>query len=360
MVESHSLFAMPLKPRTSWFLAGGGVLLFLIVIGVFLRRTSPDKIATIRIDGSSTVFPFTEAAIEEFSTSGKARETTFRLSESGTTAGFRRFCSGDTAISNASRPINTEELEQCRQAGVEFIELPVAFDAISVVVHPSNTWARTITLEQLRRLWNKDAEGTVKQWSQVDPQWPDRPIRLFGPGADSGTFDYFNKAVNGDPANTRTDVVTSEDDNVLVDAVAQDPLALAYFGFEYLQGNRDRIRPLALVQSDGSAVLPSVEAVQNDTYRPLARPIFLYVNDEQLQSSRALRAFIDYTVANGARIATKAGSIPLIDSTYRLTESKVYKRVRGTAYDGRLSIGLTLGEVLNRSLDQDKKPEFRG
>jgi phosphate transport system substrate-binding protein len=155
-------------------------------------------------------------------------------------------------------------------------------------------------------------------------------------------------------------VVTSEDDNVLVDAVAQDPLALAYFGFEYLQGNRDRIRPLALVQSDGSAVLPSVEAVQNDTYRPLARPIFLYVNDEQLQSSRALRAFIDYTVANGARIATKAGSIPLIDSTYRLTESKVYKRVRGTAYDGRLPIGLTLGEVLNRSLDQDKKPEFRG
>ncbi|MEB3321791.1 MAG: substrate-binding domain-containing protein, partial [Synechococcaceae cyanobacterium] len=209
--------------RPGWFPVGIGALALLIGIGVALRRTTQAQSpSTIRIDGSSTVFPFTEAAIEEFSASGKASGTTFRLSESGTTAGFRRFCTGDTAISNASRPINAEELEQCRQAGVEFIELPVAFDAISVVVHPSNTWARTITLEQLRRLWNKDAEGTVKQWNQVNPQWPDRPIRLFGPGADSGTFDYFNKAVNGDPANTRTDVVTSEDDNVLVDAVAQD------------------------------------------------------------------------------------------------------------------------------------------
>jgi phosphate transport system substrate-binding protein len=337
-----------------------GLLALLIGVGLSLRRTTQSQPATIRIDGSSTVFPFTRTAIESFQASSGTQGSAFWLSESGTTAGFRRFCSGDTAISNASRPINTEELDQCRQAGVEFIELPVAFDAISVVVHPSNTWARTITLEQLRRLWNKDAEGKVKQWSQVDPQWPDRPIRLFGPGAESGTYDYFNKAVNGDPTNTRSDVVTSEDDNVLVDAVAQDPLSLGYFGFEYLQGNRDRLKPLALVQSDGSAVLPSVEAVQNDTYRPLARPIFLYVNDEQLQRSRVLRAFIDHTVANGARIAAKAGSIPLIDSTYRLTESKVYKRVRGTAYDGRLPIGLTLGEVLNRSLDQDKKPEFRG
>ena len=347
--------------RPGWILAGVGALALLFGIGVALLRTSRvQPSSTIRIDGSSTVFPFTNTAIKFFQDSSGAQGGAFRLSKSGTTAGFRRFCTGDTAISNASRPINAQELEQCRKAGVEFIELPVAFDAISVVVHPSNTWARTITLEQLQLLWNKDAEGRIKQWRQVDPQWPDSPIRLFGPGPDSGTFDYFNKAVNGDPANTRTDVVTSEDDNVLVDAVAQDPLALGYFGFEYLQGNRDRIRPLALVQSDGSAVLPSVEAVQNDTYKPLARPIFLYVNDEQLQRSRALRAFISHTVANGARIAAKAGSIPLIDSTYRLTESKVYKRVRGTAYDGRLPIGLTLGEVLNRSLDQDKKPEFRG
>jgi phosphate transport system substrate-binding protein len=201
--------------------------------------------------------------------------------------------------------------------------------------------------------------GRVMRWKQVNPAWPDRPIRLFGPGADSGTFDYFNKAVNGDPTNTRTDVVTSEDDNVLVDAVAQDPLALSYFGFEYLQGNRERLRPLALVQADGTAVMPSVEAVQKDAYRPLARPLFLYVNDEQLQRSPALRSFLEHTLSKGRRIAEKAGSIPLIDSTYRLTEAKVYKRVRGSAYDGRLPIGLTLGEVLNRSLDQDKKPEFR-
>jgi phosphate transport system substrate-binding protein len=154
-------------------------------------------------------------------------------------------------------------------------------------------------------------------------------------------------------------VVTSEDDNVLVDAVAQDPQALGYFGFEYLQGNRERLKPLALVQPDGRAVLPSVEAVQSNTYQPLSRPLFLYVNDELLQRSPTLRAFLRHTLSNGRRIAQQAGSIPLIDSTYRLSETKVYKRVRGTAYGGQLPIGLTLDEVLNRSLDQDKKAEYR-
>ena len=342
-----------------WILAGTGALLLILGVGAALRWPGQPEPTTIRIDGSSTVYPFTEAAIKAFRASGKAEGTTFRLMASGTTAGFRSFCTGEIPISNASRPINAEELEQCRRAGVAFLELPVAFDAITVVVHPSNTWADPISMAELRRLWNKDAQGRVTRWKQVNPAWPDRPIRLFGPGADSGTFDTFNKAVNGDPTNTRTDVVTSEDDNVLVDAVAQDPLALSYFGFEYLQGNRERLRPLALVQADGTAVAPSVEAVQKDAYRPLARPLFLYVNDEQLQRSPALRSFLDHTLRQGSRIAAKAGSIPLIDSTYRLTEAKVYKRVRGSAYDGRLPIGLTLGEVLNRSLDQDKKPEFR-
>jgi phosphate transport system substrate-binding protein len=351
---------MVARPQRRWIVAGIGGLALLIGFGAALRRTNPPRPSIIRIDGSSTVFPFTEAAIKAFKASGKAEGTTFRLMASGTTAGFRSFCSGEIPISNASRPINAKELEQCRRAGVAFLELPVAFDAITVVVHPSNTWADPISMAELRRLWNRDAQGRVTRWKQVNPAWPDRPIRMFGPGADSGTYDYFNKAVNGDPSNTRTDVVTSEDDTVLVDAIAQDPLALGYFGFEYLQGNRERIRPLALVQADGTAVAPSVEAVQKDAYRPLARPLFLYVNDEELQRSPALRSFLEHTLSRGRRIAEQAGSIPLIDSTYRLTEAKVYKRVRGTAYDGRLPIGLTLGEVLNRSLDQDKKPEFRG
>jgi phosphate transport system substrate-binding protein len=346
--------------RPGWILVGIGALVLLIGSGFLLRRTTRFQPSVIRIDGSSTVFPFAAAAIKHFKASDEAAGVTFELRESGTTAGFRRFCSGEIPISNASRPISAEELDACRQSGVEFLELPVAFDAITVVVHPSNTWARSVSLDQLRRLWNKDAEGKIREWRQVNPSWPAQPIRLFGPGPDSGTYDTFNKAINGDPANTRTDVVTSEDDHVLVEAVARDPLALGYFGFEYLKGNRDRLRPLAVIQADGSAVLPSVEAVQNDTYRPLARPIFLYVNDDQLQRSPQLRAFINTTLTNGSRIAKKVGSIPLIDSTYRLTESKVYKRVRGTAYGGRLPIGLTLGEVLNRSLDQDKKPEFRG
>lgn len=351
---------MAASRQLRWILAAAGALLLVFAITSALRRPSQPEPTTIRIDGSSTVYPFAEAAIEAFKASRKAPDTTFRLTASGTSAGFRGFCSGEIPISNASRPINAEELEQCRQAGVTFLELPVAFDAITVVVHPSNTWADPISMAELQRMWNKDAQGTVMRWKQVNPAWPDRPIRLFGPGADSGTFDYFNKAVNGDSTNSRTDVVTSEDDNVLVDAVAQDPLALSYFGFEYLQGNQERLRPLALVQADGTAVIPSVEAVQKDAYRPLARPLFLYVNDEQLQRSPALRSFIEYTLSKGRRIAEQAGSIPLIDSTYRLTESKVYKRVLGSAYDGRLPIGLTLGEVLNRSLDQDKKPEFRG
>jgi phosphate transport system substrate-binding protein len=347
------------KQIGKWFLAGIGVILLVSAIASSLRKPVAQGPELLRIDGSSTVFPFTQAAIEDYKASVPRSETAFQLQQSGTTAGFRRFCTGDTAISNASRPINNEELAQCRKAGVQFIELPVAFDAITVVVNPSNTWVDSISVAELRRLWSKEAEGTVTQWGQVNPNWPDKPIRLFGPGRDSGTFDYFNKAINGDPTNSRADVVTSEDDTVLVDAVAQDPQALGYFGFEYLQGNRERLKPLALVQPDGRAVLPSVKAVQNNTYQPLSRPLFLYVNDDLLQRSESLRSFLRHTLNNGRRIAQQAGAIPLIDSTYRLSETKVYKRVRGTAYGGQLPIGLTLDEVLNRSLDQDKKAEYR-
>jgi len=334
-------------------------LALLAAIGISTTTAAAFGADKLSINGSSTVRPITEEAIKGFKQTAEGKNVTIELKESGTSGGFRLFCTEKIAISNASRPINAKELKLCEKNGVRFIELPIAFDAITVVVNPANNWAKDISASELKRLWNKDAQGKVERWSQVNPSWPDKAIKLYGPGKDSGTFDYFNKAINGDSENSRTDYTSSEDDDVLVKGVATDPLALGYFGFEYYQANKAKLRAVALEQPDGTKVLPTIKAVQDESYRPLSRPLFIYVNDKQLQSSASLRAFVGYSLSNGYKLADEAGAIPLIASTYRLTESKVYRRVLGSAYAGSLPVGLTLKDILNRSLDQDKRPEFR-
>ena len=313
---------------------------------------------TVRIGGSSTVFPILQEAIRAYQADGQNRQVRIRLTESGTTGGMRQFCRGEIAIANASRPISSKELRACAARGVTFIELPIAFDAITVVVNPANTWARSISTTELSRLWRRSAEGTVTRWKQVNTAWPDRPIKFCGPGKDSGTFDYFNQAINGSPTDSRRDVTTSEDDTVLVDCVARNPEALGYFGFGYYRANTSRLRALPVAGPKGT-VSPSVTSVQKGRYVPLSRPLFLYVNDRALRDDAELRRFLTFTLQRGLRLTEKAGFIPLPADTYRLVESKLYRHVLGTSFGGDLPVGLSIGEALRRSFDSTKRPAYR-
>ena len=309
-----------------------------------------------KIGGSSTVFPLMALAVKKFQARWPAPKV--ELVESGTSAGFRQFCAGKIAIANASRPINSKELKVCSANGIAFIELPIAFDAITVVVNPKNTWAKQISIKELAHIWASDAQGKVDRWKEVNQDWPDRALSLCGPGKDSGTYDYFNKSVNGKDDNARTDYTASEDDAVLVRCVAGNVNALGYFGFGYYNANRDRLRALAIVGPTGP-VAPTVATVQDGSYVPLSRPLFLYINDKELTANKALRNFVTMTVANGMGLAQSAGSIPLPASTYRLVESKLYRRVTGSSFGGDLPVGLSIGESLRRSFDQLKLPQFR-
>lgn len=263
------MFPSFLLPQASRLTCGGTSLAVALLITA--TPLSPTQAQTgqgvIRISGSSTVFPITQEAIRAFRKTAPGRNVRFELQETGTSAGFRDFCSGKVPIANASRPISSKELKACEAKGVKFIELPIAFDALTVAVHPKNTWASQITVKELNTLWNRQATGRVKRWKQVNSAWPDRPIKLCGAGSDSGTFDYFNKAITGDAENSRSDYTASEDDNVLVRCVANDPNALGYFGFGYYLANQNKLRSLAIVGRKG-ATRPSVEAVQKERYTP--------------------------------------------------------------------------------------------
>jgi phosphate transport system substrate-binding protein len=321
---------------------------------------APEGAGSIRISGSSTVFPVIERAIEAYGNTEQGRGVTVTLEEVGTTAGLRQFCSGEIPIANASRPISSKELQACADNDVTFIELPLAFDALTVVVNPRNTWAREVSVEELARTWGKDAQGKVTRWNQINASWPAQPLKLCAPGRDSGTFDYFNEAINGDKTNARTDVESSEDDNVLVACATDNPNAMAYFGFAYYQANAERLQALAIANGDGApAVAPSVKTAQNSSYKPLSRPLFVYVNDKQMRSNDQIRSFVGFTVGNGLTFVEKAGYIPLPADTYRIVESKLYRHILGTSFGGDLPVGLSIGEALRRSFDDTRKPEFR-
>jgi phosphate transport system substrate-binding protein len=311
---------------------------------------------SVRIGGSSTVFPIVQQARKDFRAAGNTMH--IDLQESGSSDGFRHFCAGHLAIANASRPINSKELKACASKGITFIELPIAFDALTVVVHPANNWATAISTKELARLWGRQAQGVVDRWDEVNAAWPKRPIKLCGPGKDSGTFDYFNKAINGDPDNSRTDFTSSEDDMVIVRCVASDPNALGYFGFSYYADNNRKLRALPIA-STSAPVMPSVANVQAGRYQPLSRPLFVYINDKDLQASNAVRSFTTYLVRNGLRLVEEAGMIALPASTYRLVETKLYRRIPGTAFGGDLPVGLSIGEALRRSFDETKRPQYR-
>lgn len=261
----------------------------------------------VRADGSSTVAPLTSAAAELFRSENPNVNVT--VATSGTGGGFEQFCSGNTDISNASRPISDEEKARCQSAGIEFTELVVANDALTVVVNPANDWADCLTVEQLEAMWSPESEGQVTNWNQVDPSFPDVPLVLFGPGTDSGTFDYFTEAINGEEGASRTDYSASEDDNVLVQGVQGARGATAYFGYTYFEENQDKLKAVQ-VNSGQGCVSPSPETVQNGTYVPLSRPLFIYVNNESFQRPEVAE-FVRFYAENIDRIAEAAQFVPL-------------------------------------------------
>jgi phosphate transport system substrate-binding protein len=300
--------------------------------------TSTEQIA---IDGSSTVFPLAEAAAEAFTTSqtGAARVT---VGESGTGGGFGKFCRGETQISNASRPISAEEMVACAGANIEYIEIPIAFDGISVVVHPSNPLTN-ITMAELKRAWEPAAEATITQWRQINPRGPNTALQLFGPGTASGTFDYFTEAVNGDGGSSRTDFTPSEDDNIIVQGVVANPGALGYFGYAYYEANRERVKALSV-----NGVAPSPETIASGDY-PLSRPMFIYVNAEALRRPQ-VRRFVDYFIANVPTLAPRVGYVPLPAAAYAAISERVASGATGTAFGGHNEVGLAIDELMTRPL----------
>ncbi len=298
----------------------------------------------ISVDGSSTVFPLAEAAAEAFSTTqtGAARVT---VGESGTGGGFGKFCRGEIQIANASRPIKAEEMQACAAANIQYVEIPIAFDGISVVVHPSNPLSN-ITMAELRRAWEPAAEGAITRWRQVIPGGPDTALQLFGPGTASGTFDFFNEAVSGDGDASRTDFTPSEDDNVLVQGVASNAGALGYFGYAYYEQNHERVKALSV---DG--VAPSPESIASGDY-PLSRPMFIYVNAEALRRPQ-VRRFVTYFIENAAVLAPRVGYVPLPTEAYDAYALRVAEGHTGTAFGGHNEVGLSIAELLARPLAED-------
>ena len=300
----------------------------------------------VKIDGSSTVFPVTEAVAEDFQ-KAKKQKVKVTVGISGTGGGFKKFCRGETDLSNASRPILKAEMADCQKAGIEYFELPVAFDALTVVVNPKNNFIKQLTVAEMKKMWEPAAQGKVTRWNQVNPAWPDQPMKLFGPGADSGTFDYFTEAVVGKSKSSRGDFTASEDDNVLVSGVSRDVNGLGYFGYAYYIENKDKLKAVPIVNDKGQPVEPSMEAVLKGAYNPLARPIFIYVNAKSLAKPE-VKEFVEYYMKNGAALAKEVKYVPLPDSAYKVALEHVQKGKKGTVFGGVAEVGVTIDELLKR------------
>lgn len=299
----------------------------------------------VRVDGSSTVFPVTEAVAEEFQKAkkGKVRVT---VGISGTGGGFRKFCRGETDISNASRPILKAEIEECRKAGIAYLEMPVAYDALTVVVNPKNPFVKSLTVEELKKMWEPAAQGKITNWNQVNPAFPNAPLKLFGAGADSGTFDYFTEAIVGKAKASRGDFTASEDDNVLVQGVSRDLNALGFFGFAYYVENKDKLRAVAIAVKPGDkAVAPSLETVLNGTYQPLSRPIFIYVNAKSLERPE-VREFVEFYNRNAAKLVREVKYVPLPEKAYSYNLETLAKMRVGTKFGGENKVGLTIEQLM--------------
>jgi phosphate transport system substrate-binding protein len=303
------------------------------------------KAQVIQVDGSSTVFPITEAVAEEFQKTkkGKIKVT---VGIAGTGGGFKKFCRGETDISDASRPILKQEMEACKGAGIEYFELPIAYDALTVMVNPKNDWVKTLTVPDLKKMWEPSAQGKVTNWNQVRSEWPNAPLKLFGPGADSGTFDYFTEAIVGKAKSSRGDFTASEDDNVLVQGIANDRNALGYFGFAYYIENQNKLKAVPIDGGKGP-VSPSAKTVEDGTYQPLSRPIFIYVSKKSMDKPE-VREFVEFYLKNGPNLVKQVKYVPLPQGVYTTGSEHLKKGKIGTVFGGEAEVGVKIEDLMKR------------
>jgi phosphate transport system substrate-binding protein len=273
---------------------------------------------TIKVDGSSTVFPITEAAAEEFQAANPGVQVTVGVS--GTGGGFKKFVAGETDISDASRPIKDKEAAAAKEKGIEYIEIPVAYDGLSVVVSKENTWVDKLTVAELKKIW--EPNSTVKKWSDVRPEWPQEEIKLYGPGTDSGTFEYFTEAIVGEAKKSRADYTASEDDNVLVQGIAGDKNSLGYFGYAYFEENADKLKLVPIDNGDGKAVAPSADTIKDGSYKPLSRPLFIYVNKASLQKPE-VKEFVKFYLEKAPELVQSVFYVPMTDDKYKESLGKL-------------------------------------
>ena len=322
--------------------------LFGIAFALFASLPSPVRaVEVVKIDGSSTVYPITEAVAEEFQ---KATGTKVTVGISGTGGGFKKFTRGETDVQDASRPIKEEEVKAAKEGGVEYLELPIAYDALTVVVNAKNDWMDSIKISDLKKIWEPEAQGKITKWNQIRPEWPAKEIKLYGAGSDSGTFDYFTEAVNGKSKSSRGDYTASEDDNVLVQGVEGDRYAMGYMGYSYYAAHQKRLKALGIEwDAKGKpAVKPSEEAVLFGTYNPLARPLFIYVNVKSLEKPE-VKKFVEFYVKNVDRLAKEVKYIPLPEDAYGKVKARLDKMEKGTAFLHQSDLAVPIGEILSRT-----------
>jgi phosphate transport system substrate-binding protein len=304
----------------------------------------------IAVDGSSTVFPITEAMAEEFQKANKEIKVTVGIG--GTGGGFKKFCRGEIDIADASRPIRDSERADCKQNNVEYIELPVALDALTVMVNPRNDWAKEMTVAELKKIWEPEAQGKITNWKQVRDSFPDRPLKLYGAGVDSGTYDYFTAAIVGKEHSSRGDFTASEDDNVLVQGIAGDINALGFFGLAYYLENKDKLKAVPIkLKDDSKAVMPSVETAKDGSYQPLSRPIFIYVSRKSVETKPEVAKFIEFYLdkKNAAKLVKEVGYVPMPENAYDVFMQRFKERRLGTAFHGS-KIGVSVDDLLKAPL----------
>ena len=321
------------------------VLLMASLIGIWGIFPKSVKAQVVQVDGSSTVFPITEAVAEEFQKAkkGKVKVT---VGIAGTGGGFKKFCRGEIDISDASRPILKQEMEACKGAGIEYFELPIAYDALTVIVNPKNDWVKALTVPDLKKMWEPSAQGKVTNWNQVRSEWPNAPLKLFGPGADSGTFDYFTEAIVGKAKSSRGDFTASEDDNVLVQGIANDRNALGYFGFSYYVENQNKLKAVPIDVGKGP-VTPSPKTVEDGTYQPLSRPIFIYVSKKSMDKPE-VREFIEFYLKNAPTLVKQVKYVPLPQSIYTTGAEHLKKGKVGTMFRGEAEVGVKIEDLMKR------------
>jgi phosphate transport system substrate-binding protein len=329
---------------------GRAVLVSVVLAAGFAASGMAADSSLITADGSSTVYPITEAVAEEFQKANPGVKATIGIS--GTGGGFKKFCAGETDISDASRPIKPTEVEACTQGKVDYIELPIAYDGLAIVVNPKNNWADCVTVAELKKMWEPEAQAKTTKWSQVREGWPDNDLHLFGPGVDSGTYDYFTEAVVGKEHSSRGDFQSSEDDNTLVQGISADRSALGFFGFAYYEENKSKLKLLGV--DDGKdengkgCIQPSRESVEKGHYQPLARPLFIYVKKQSAERAE-IQKFINFYLEKGPALVGEVGYIALPPDAYKLAKKRFDARTTGSLFGGKGSqVGVTIVDLLKK------------